>query len=950
MASKGGAVGRSGTRSTMTSSGAGATTKPSIATMSTMSSSRRGDGEKGNLPGGGMTIVFKGRDVTPQTLLTAKPQESQESSRRSSLPQAAGAAGAPASGTGDGVNHLSSGLSRSGLSISSSTSHMDSDDDTGFDMPASVPDASADRAVEADVEEERVVLPTLSEAELSAPVTLSLSESETFTLFSLPSLRVLQDTEEFHKVTARNEAYTQLVQLLSRGGDNYSGRHSQTVNSAQKNKEVTAAAALTRDASCTAASWDIHDSLHTESSWGGGDADADIVGGGAGGKDAAAAARAEESSKRESMTEVERAVDEAVAASVGSPGCLLDVEGSVFISAPQAWEDPTHSVPVIARRTQARAGGGREKSLGATSSSLQSSAVGVSRSIAVSSGGSGLPDSGTGGLKKRTTSTASTSESKGARSGGVAAVSTRRSDGGSSNSRNNTNTSGTHSSGSGAGGASGPTRQGIKIPVKPTKKDGAAAGSSEWADLSDTKDVLSAREVARLMTSRSLLQALSTVERALHQNLYHSAHRMYRAVPGAELHIADVGASGPSGDGAVAGAGGGTASASELADRPRYQLQKLWSYHCSQTRGLVVTGMAWNRINKDLLAVAYAQQSKEEDAGGGLVLFWSMTNPEFPQQTLRTKSGVTSIEFSTEHPNVLAAGLYDGSVCIYDAKKALAGESDGSPELVVHPIDGGHSDAVWQVKWVDKGQGRGERLVSISADGRVTEWSTKKGLSGVDLMRLKRVRATEATEDKSDGMISRADPGLCLDFPTHDTSIYYAGTEDGMVHYCSVSYNEQYLESFKAHNGPVYRLRLSPFLPNALLTCSADWSVKLWDLGSASTPTVFQTNSASDAANDVAWSGQTSTRFASVTGDGMVMVWDTTSLAPLISHPVVDVAADGTPQPRRLTSVLFANDAPVLVTGDAAGNVDVYRLLGLPLGPPTIDEQIEALAKSLHPT
>jgi hypothetical protein len=55
----------------------------------------------------------------------------------------------------------------------------------------------------------------------------------------------------------------------------------------------------------------------------------------------------------------------------------------------------------------------------------------------------------------------------------------------------------------------------------------SCVGSSEWADLSDTKDVLSAREVARLMTSRSLLQALSTVERALHQNLYHSAHRMY---------------------------------------------------------------------------------------------------------------------------------------------------------------------------------------------------------------------------------------------------------------------------------------------------------------------------------------------------------------------------------------------------------------------------------------
>ena len=51
-------------------------------------------------------------------------------------------------------------------------------------------------------------------------------------------------------------------------------------------------------------------------------------------------------------------------------------------------------------------------------------------------------------------------------------------------------------------------------------------------------------------------------------------------------------------------------------------------------------------------------------------------------------------------------------------------------------------------------------------------------LSVSDLMRLKRVRATEATlEEKGDGMISRADPGLCFDFPTTDTSIYYAGTE-----------------------------------------------------------------------------------------------------------------------------------------------------------------------------
>ena len=48
------------------------------------------------------------------------------------------------------------------------------------------------------------------------------------------------------------------VQLQSRGGDNFSARRTQTLNSAQKNKEVTATATITRDVACTAAAWDIH--------------------------------------------------------------------------------------------------------------------------------------------------------------------------------------------------------------------------------------------------------------------------------------------------------------------------------------------------------------------------------------------------------------------------------------------------------------------------------------------------------------------------------------------------------------------------------------------------------------------------------------------------------------------------------------------------------------------
>ena len=41
-----------------------------------------------------------------------------------------------------------------------------------------------------------------------------------------------------------------------------------------------------------------------------------------------------------------------------------------------------------------------------------------------------------------------------------------------------------------------------------------------------------------------------------------------------------------------------------------------------------------------------------------------------------------------------------------------------------------HGDAVWEVNWVNRGGkgDKGEALVSISSDGRIVEWSMKKGL------------------------------------------------------------------------------------------------------------------------------------------------------------------------------------------------------------------------------
>ena len=42
-----------------------------------------------------------------------------------------------------------------------------------------------------------------------------------------------------------------------------------------------------------------------------------------------------------------------------------------------------------------------------------------------------------------------------------------------------------------------------------------------------------------------------------------------------------------------------------------------------------------------------------------------------------------------------------------------------------------HTNAVWQLRWIDKERGtaddHAEVLVSVSTDGRVTEWAIRKG-------------------------------------------------------------------------------------------------------------------------------------------------------------------------------------------------------------------------------
>ena len=57
------------------------------------------------------------------------------------------------------------------------------------------------------------------------------------------------------------------------------------------------------------------------------------------------------------------------------------------------------------------------------------------------------------------------------------------------------------------------------------------------------------------------------------------------------------------------------------------------------------------------------------------------------------------------------------------------------------------------------------------------------------------------------------------------------GTEEGAIHAYSKEYNATLLRSFVGHDMAVYRVVWNPFHPDVFLSCSADWTVKMWHRG-----------------------------------------------------------------------------------------------------------------------
>ncbi|XP_056132749.1 dynein axonemal intermediate chain 4 [Lampris incognitus] len=356
-------------------------------------------------------------------------------------------------------------------------------------------------------------------------------------------------------------------------------------------------------------------------------------------------------------------------------------------------------------------------------------------------------------------------------------------------------------------------------------------------------------------------------------------------------------------------------------------LEHLWAFSCELTAGRNISCMAWNKINPDILAVGYGEFDFKHQKSG-LVCCWSFKNPMWPERVYHFESSVSALDFSACNASQLAVGMHDGSIAIYNV------QSQERTPLIRSEWTHKDVGSILQVKWIEiemnlPGVYRGEALISISTNGRIRKWYLHKNLECIDLMKLTRIThektEKQAREKKREpkALTSTRTAGLCFDFHPTDSNIYLAGTQEGLIHMCSCSINEQFLETYRGHKGPVFRITWCPFCPDVFLSCSSDWTIQLW-VKDLFTPILGFTSN-QKAVYDIMWSPKCATVFG-VVNEEQVEIWDLGSsiLDPIIVSP----ARPGV----RLTSLLFTMQTDCIEVGDSEGQVYVYLLKNLTVG------------------
>lgn len=342
-------------------------------------------------------------------------------------------------------------------------------------------------------------------------------------------------------------------------------------------------------------------------------------------------------------------------------------------------------------------------------------------------------------------------------------------------------------------------------------------------------------------------------------------------------------------------------------------LLPLWKFDFEKAKKKAVTAICYNSQFPDLFAVAYGSYDFMKQTTG-VVCVYTLKNTTYPEYVFHLDSGVLAIDFSEQHPDLLCFGLYDGSVGIIDIQNSTKGALYQSTVK-----SGKHSDPVWGVKWQKDDLDKNINFFSVSSDGKVFSWTLiKNELQHTEVVELKMEPTADVVIDNADGIFGLGS-GSAFDFSKYSNHVFAVGTEEGRIHLCSKAYSSRYLHTWNAHTMAIYSICWNPVDPNVFISCSADWTVRMWHQNHRDDSPLFSFDLGTSI-GCVAWAPFSSTVFACATAEGKVYIFD------LAKNKNEAVCIQSVVKRATLTKVAFSNVAPILIVGDDRGGTYSLKL------------------------
>ena len=195
----------------------------------------------------------------------------------------------------------------------------------------------------------------------------------------------------------------------------------------------------------------------------------------------------------------------------------------------------------------------------------------------------------------------------------------------------------------------------------------------------------------------------------------------------------------------------------------------------------------------------------------------------------------------------------------------------------------------------------------------------KNKLEPEEVIKLKLVvdQEKELAENKKEAFMYGLAGGMCFDFNKFNEHLFLVGTEEGKIHLCSKAYSGQYLETYEGHYLAVYAVKWNTFHPRVFISCSADWTIKMWD---KNLPRPIKAFDLGCAVGDIEWAPYSSTVFAAVTSAGNLYVYDLKQEKHhhMCEHPAMKKA--------KALHVSFNKSDPIILVGDERGGVNSFIL------------------------